>query len=70
VVAKRANAKLCDSQFLGGFFWKLLVPLTKQLFTFMTETQSTTRKVHILVGATGSVASIKIPKLVHLLRQV
>ncbi|CAO3665083.1 unnamed protein product [Umbelopsis ramanniana] len=35
----------------------------------MTETQSATRKVHILVGATGSVASIKIPKLVHLLRQ-
>lgn len=38
--------------------------------TSMTEQSLTSRKVHILVGATGSVASIKIPKLVHLLRQV
>ncbi|GAB5588288.1 hypothetical protein Unana1_03188 [Umbelopsis nana] len=33
------------------------------------QSPSTPRKVRILVGATGSVASIKIPKLVHLLRQ-
>jgi hypothetical protein len=36
----------------------------------MTDISTASKKTNILIGATGSVASIKIPKLVKLLRQV